>query len=734
MIKRTAYGYTIENDNNFLDIVFYGDNIVRFVYSKENRLPGSTSAVVAKPKEVELELENNIIKSNKIKIVVNEKDLKVKIYDTEGNLLNKDKKIDVDNVELHKEIIWEKGFYGMGEKYGWINRLGESTVNWNSDVIGLNYLHNPTIKKYHTSIPFYIGLDTFKTYGIYFDNTYETKFDFGKYESSVQFSSEGGNLDYYFIYGDNVSDVIKGYSKLTGTMPLPRKDFLGYQQCRWSYENREQLMEVASKMREENIPCDVLYLDIDYMKDYKVFTVDSDKFKEFKKMNTKLKKMGYKLVVIIDPGVKKEKGYDVYEQGLKKDYYIKDSKNLVYVGEVWPGDAVFPDFLREDVRKWWGELHKDLVKDGVEGIWNDMNEPSDFSTESKTLPKDCLHVDDKGKEKTHSEIHNIYGMLEAKATYNGLKNINDNKRPFILTRAAFSGTQRYAALWTGDNTSIWEHLESSIPMYLNLSLSGFSFIGGDVGGFLEDSNGELLTRWTQLGAFTPLFRNHSAKGTINQEPWSFDDETLKNTVKYIKLRYNFITYMYNLMRESSKEGEPALRPLFYHYQNDENTFNINDQFLLGEKLMICPITRPAKYVRMIYLPKGVWYDYWTKEKITGGRYIIKEAKLDVLPMYVKAGAILPKDTCMNYIGEKDEKLDIEIYAGENNEYNIYFDDGLSFDYKDGVYSEILIKLQEDKENINIETNILKDKYNIPEYNFKVYGNDDKDIIINDKRE
>ncbi|MBS4539109.1 DUF4968 domain-containing protein [Clostridium sp. D2Q-11] len=722
MIKKTTYGYTVEKDNVFLDVVFYSDSIVRFSYSEENKLPDSTIAVIAKPMKMDVELKGHSIKTKDLQIKINENSLTVEIYDIEGNLINKDKKVDLNNIQVSKELLDEKAFYGMGEKYGWINKIGTDTVNWNSDVLGNSPIHTGTVKEYHTSIPFYIGLSQNLAYGIYFDNTYRTYFDFGKkVEDTIDFRAEDGRIDYFFIYGPQLSKVVRGYSDITGSMPLPRKDFLGYQQCRWSYENRDELMTVAKKMREENIPCDILYLDIDYMKDYKVFTVDSEKFKEFKEMNDILKGMGYKLVVIIDPGVKKEEGYNVYDEGVEKDYFVKDSNGKIYIGEVWPGDSAFPDYLREEVRNWWGELHRELIDYGVDGIWNDMNEPANFCTEAKTIPENTIHMDDKGQSRTHKEIHNIYAMLEAQGTYEGLKKISPNKRPFVLTRAAFAGTQRYAALWTGDNSSIWEHLESSMAMFMNLGLSGYSFIGGDVGGFTHDSNGELLTRWTQLGAFTPLFRNHSAKGTINQEPWCFGDETLDITKKYIKLRYNFITYLYNLMKDSSDKGDPVLRPLFYHYQNDENTYNISDQFMFGENIMICPITRPKTNHRMIYLPEGKWYDYWTQEVIQGGKFIIKKAELDTLPIYIKASSIIPMDKITNYIGEEDNSLEIHYYYGEKGKYNLYLDDGLSFDYKNGKYTEIKFEIEPVDEYLTISGEVIHEGYDIPNIKIVIHG-------------
>ncbi|KNF09526.1 alpha-glucosidase 2 [Gottschalkia purinilytica] len=722
MITPINNGYFMKNDDLFLHINFYKDNIVRFTYSKTIDLRNSSYALIRSPVKIDSKHTNNTITTNSFKIKIHKKTLKVSICDKLGNIISSDKDIYTNQNKIIKSISWEKGFYGMGEKYGHINLKGTKTSNWNTDVLGKYGIHNSAIKEYHTSIPFYIGLDKDKCYGVYFDNTYKTFFDFGKNkEDELTFSAEGGDIDYYFIYDNNIQKVIEGYCFLTGTNTLPRKDFLGYHQSRYSYSNKDELMYVAKKMRKEKIPCDVLYLDIDYMKDYKVFTIDSEKFCEFRDMMISLKKMNYKLTVIIDPGIKVEENYHVYKQGKEQEFFIKDSLGEVYIGKVWGGDSVFPDFLRENVRKWWGELHKEFIDLGIEGIWNDMNEPADFSTKSKTIPIDTVHLDDKDDKKTHDEIHNIYGLLQSMATYEGIRNINPDKRSFILTRAAFAGSQRYSALWTGDNASTWENLQYSIPMYLNLGISGYSFIGSDVGGFLEDSNGELLTRWTQLGVFTPLFRNHSDKGTVNQEPWCFGEKYKNIIKKYIELRYKLVTYIYNLMKESSNTGKPVIRPLFYHYQNDENTYNINDQFLFGENILVCPVISPKTKKRMVYLPKGEWYCFWTKRKIKGKRYITVDTPLDIIPIYIKSGSIIPMNRVCQYIKKDYQILDIHFYLGTNNSYNLYLDDGLSFKYKKGIYSQIEFKIRQEKDRVIIKSKVLKNKYPIPKFNVHIHG-------------
>ncbi len=725
-IKNCELSFKVEDRN--LEISIFSESIVRFNYSRK-KVKNITDAVILKPSEVEYKRENNRIILPKFSIEVLE-DLRVKILDREEKVILEDELIKVDSkekeenlqehdyeiinrekgkvyaFEIEKKHSWEKGFYGLGEKYGFINYLGKQTENWNTDVLGVSPVHTAVQKQYHTSIPFYIGMDEKRAYGIFYDTSFRNYFDFGMYNKGINFRADGGELDYYYIHGDSVSEVVEEYGKLTGKVELPRKEFLGYQQCRWSYMNKAEVISIAKAFRQKDIPCDVIYLDIDYMENYKVFTIDSNSFKEFKEMNYELKAMGFKLVVIIDPGIKVEEGYPVYEEALKNDYFIKDENGEVYIGKVWPGKSAFPDFMRESVRKWWGELHKSLIDDGVSGIWNDMNEIADMSKDTKTLPESTYQIDENGNKYLQKETHNIYAHYEAKATYEGLRKIQQ-ERSFVLTRSASAGTQRYSALWCGDNTSLWEHMEASIPMLMNLGLSGYSYVGSDVGGFIGDSNGELLVRWTQLGVFYPFFRNHSCINSLNQEPWAFGKENEDIIRKYIKLRYSLVSYIYNLFRESSQTGTPIMRPLFYHYQKDINTFNISDEFLFGEEILVAPILRPRTYKRMVYLPEGKWYDYFTDKIYEGGEYFVKGAAIDEIPVFVKEGAIILKDKPMNYIGEKQENYEIHVYLGKDNSKNFYFDDGKTFNYKNGEYSIVNVSLEKEQVQVKVIRNDFK---------------------------
>ncbi len=722
-MEKTDTGYMVEGAPGFLHIIFYDNRIVRFVYSGNRIVPSSSPAIVARPQGIKVVQKENAIVTESLKIEVDGKSLAVEIKDRNNRVISKDLEVNLKELRIKKEKLWERGIFGSGEKYSWINQLGSATFNYNSDVLFHHSIHNPLIPDMHTSIPFYIGAAPDCAYGIYFDNSYRTDFDFAKTDpGTISFQARDGNLDYYFIYGPSVDQVVCSYGSLTGRPNLPRKCFLGYHQSRYSYETREEVLSVAENLRKYDIPCDVLYLDITYMDGYKVFTVHPERFKNFKDLLKQLREMGFAVVVIVNPGIKIEAGYRVYEEGRDRGYFVKTPQGETYRGEVWPGPAVYPDFLRSEVRHWWAGWHRDLLDAGVEGIWNDMNEPTDFTREIGTLPVEMVHLDDRGNTRPHSEVHNLYGQLQTRATREALDKYRPDKRPFVLTRAAYAGSQRYSALWTGDNASTWENLEISIPMMLNLGLSGYAFAGADIGGFRGDCSGELLVRWTQAGALLPYFRNHSEIGTARQEPWEYSSEVLEITRRYIRLRYQFLTYYYNLMRENTLRGAPAARPLFYHFQDDPVTYNISDQFLLGNGVMVCPVLRPGMDHRLVYLPAGWWHDYWSGDLYRGGGYIISKAPLSILPLYIKAGTILPHDSVEGAVNAEQAgtELTMHCYAGEKGTYRLYLDDGQSFAHRKGGYSEVEFAMDDDPFNPMVNKRIIKSNYSLPEIKIEIH--------------
>lgn len=601
------------------------------------------------------------------------------LLEQEGHAVGQD--ANERNIQVVKRMDAEDCFYGLGDKTGFLNKRGYEYECWNTDD------PSPQMDNYkalYKSIPFFITLKKNAVYGLFFDNTFRTYFDMGKEsEEYYWFGADQGNLDYYFIGGDSMLDIVRGYTYLTGTAPLPQLWTLGYHQSRWGYRSEEDIRYIAENMRKNDIPCDAVHMDIDYMDHYKVFTVNQERFPDLKELTGDLAEMGMRIVTIMDPGVKIEEGYNIYEDGIQNGYFAQTPEGDVYENAVWPGDSVFPDFGRKEVRDWWGDNYKVLLDEGVAGIWTDMNEPASFKGE---LPADVVFYDEDRKS-CHAEMHNVYGHNMAKATYNGLKKLT-GKRPFVITRACYSGTQKYSIGWTGDNHSLWAHLQMAIPQMCNMGLSGMPFIGTDMGGFGSDSTKELMCRWVQVGAFSPFCRNHAAAGTRQQEPWQFGQEVVDIYKKYLGLRYQLLPYLYDLCKQEEEEGIPMMRPLVLHYEKDENVKNLNGQFMLGESLMIAPVVEQGATQKLVYLPEGTWYDYWTREKLEGGRYIIREAGLDVCPIYVKAGSIIPMYPARHTtMCEKDSRLLLNLFPGEGeSKYIHYQDNGEDFAYQDGKYN------------------------------------------------
>lgn len=589
--------------------------------------------------------------------------------------------------QVYKKLFGDEHFYGLGDKTGFLDKKGYDYIMWNSDLPD-PHVENPSFRALYKSIPFFFVLRSNIVYGIFVDNPHKTFFDLG-YENTdyYSFSAAKGSLNYYFIYGSTMAEVLADYTSLTGRAPLPQLWTLGYHQSRWSYATADEVRSLAKTFRKLQIPCDAIHLDIDYMDSFKVFTTDESRFPDLTALSNELAEMGIKLVTIIDPGVKAEPGYPIYDTGIQKGYFAQTPEGDVYHNVVWPGDSVFPDFTSGKVRDWWASQTKFQTRHHIRGIWNDMNEPASFKG---PLPDDVVFPGDPDTGiHLHEDIHNVYGHLMAKATYEGLKNI-DGRRPFVITRACYSGTQKYSTAWTGDNQSLWCHLKMSIPQLLNLGLSGMPLVGTDIGGFGANTTPELLCRWIEASCFAPLFRNHSGKYTRRQEPWQFDQTTLDINRKYIKLHYHFLPYLYDLCYQETQTGLPILRPLVLHYTDDPNVTQCNDEYLVGDKILVAPVTDQGTTVRSVYLPEGDWINYWDDTCISGGRYILQQAPLDYCPIYMKAGSILPTYPEMLSIDPACiDTLILQFYPDQDGmvePYTHYQDNGEDFAYQQEEYN------------------------------------------------
>ncbi|MGH2515403.1 MAG: TIM-barrel domain-containing protein, partial [Ktedonobacterales bacterium] len=531
------------------------------------------------------------------------------------------------SVRCAKRLAPGERILGAGEHTAPLDRRGQHLVFWNTDPA---QPHRPETGSMYAAIPFWMGLRAGRAYGIFLDSVWRTDLDAGaSHPERLSFGAAGGDLTYYVFAGPTPAAILSRYATLTGAMPLPPKWALGYGQSRWSYFPEESLREVAAQLRAARIPCDSLWLDIDYMDGYRVFTVSPRRFPDFAGTLRDLSEQGFKVVTILDPGVKADPTDETFTEDAARDYFVRRADGSLFTGVVWPGESAFPDFSRAEVRRWWGERHRALLDAGVAGIWDDMNEPAltDFlapggsggASASTHMPLDAIHRPDgpDGPALPHAAFHNAYGMQMARATYDGLRALRPDRRPFVLTRSGYAGIQRYAAMWTGDNVSAWEHLRLAARMCLALGLSGVPFVGFDTGGFWGDASAELLVRFTQLGAVFPFFRNHSARDTVAQEPWAFGQPYTAFCRDAIELRYRLLPYLYTAFAEAARTGAPIARPLVFAYPDAETLAAVEDEHLLGPDLLCAPVLTEGVLGRVVEFPRGAWVDWHTGRRFAG---------------------------------------------------------------------------------------------------------------------
>jgi alpha-glucosidase len=598
-----------------------------------------------------------------------------------------------DSFVMRRKIGKLDPIYGLGEKTGAFNRRGRDFTLWNVDVL------NPTssgeftsqqaetdprsdntsteFDPYYMSIPFFYHQDanTSAISGSFIDNGYRGFYDFTG-EDSFQISFAGGQYNEYVFAGPAMADILEDYTWLTGRTNLPPLWALGYHQCRWKNYTQDDVEALGAKYREQGIPLDVLWLDIDYMDEYRVFTWNEKAYPDAKGMLERLKAEGIRAITIIDPGVKHDPGYSVYDDGLEKGVFATTESGSTYIGQVWPGNTAFPDFVQESAREWWGKLNAEHVKSGIAGIWNDMNEPAtgDVSPASMRFG---------AGQYSHDRYHNSYALLMAMGTHEGLVSAMPELRTFILSRAGSAGIQRYAANWMGDNMSRFDHLWMSIPMGAGLSISGQSFVGADIGGFGEDTTAELLLRWSQYGLLTPFARNHTVIHTVDQYPWSFGPEVEAGVKAAIELRYRLLPYIYSAFVQAAETGAPIQRPLIFDYQADENVRNMDDQYLFGADLLVAPIIEDGLRQREVYLPEGEWFDWNTGAHLTGGKSILADAPLEYIPIYARAGAVVPMlaNAPQTTDGLAPESIELHVFVPESNgewTSELQEDDGLTY--------------------------------------------------------
>ena len=704
-----------------LRIEVWSDTMIRFFYSYGKEASDFSYArdPAARPGPATIETTQTDklyqISTSALTVTVMLADATVKITDKQGNELHRyaapfytrvTLMKGLDQMRLQFKTDPGEAYYGLGDKAWDTDLKGRCFENWNND----SFAYGRERDALYRTVPFFYGLRQGRAYGIFLDNSYRSHFDFNSHgDGLTTVWADGGEFDYYFIYGPRLDEVASRYTRLTGVPELPPLWSLGYHQCRWSYYPEARVKEVATTFREKRIPCDAIYLDIDYMDGYRCFTWNRDYFPDPKRMIAELLEDGFHTVVMIDPGIRVDEDYFVYQEGVARDAFCRRSTGERMVGPVWPPECVWPDYTNPEVRDWWGGLYHELyVEQGISGFWNDMNEPAMFKVNALTFPPDVRHDFD-GLTGDHKKAHNVYGMQMARATHDGLKRLQPAKRPFLLARANFSGGQRYSSLWTGDNIASWEHLALANRQCLRLAISGYSFVGTDIGGFVDDPDPELLTRWLQLAVFHPLMRIHSMGNNTDgaaeaeaadikkaeqenrqdQEPWVHGPEHTKRNRKAIEMRYQLLPYLYTAFRQHVETGIPVLRNLFFYDQEDPLCRKFGDQFLAGQDLLVCPVLTAGAKSLGIYLPQGDWYDFWTGKHYAGGKKYRVKVKAKRLPIFARAGAVLPTVDVVQHTAAlaQVDTLHLSLFLAAGGAGAVYWDAGEGYGYRVDQYTE-----------------------------------------------
>jgi alpha-glucosidase len=668
-LSRTELGIVLNVGDERFRVDVLRANLLKLAISQAGRfderptfaVSGSASEVVS----FELDDEADIVtlRTSALRLVISKRPFGLACYRADGSVVFEDETDDAgqsrgflqlnDCFLVSRRMGLHDPVYGLGQKTGASNRRGRKLVLWNTDILAPEVLKqqrvfeadvsllgkDPKFDPYYTSIPFFYHArlnanGDAKVAGFFIDNSYKASFDFSE-QRRYRYRFCGGQYTEYVFAGPEVPDILAAYTALTGRMQPPPLWSLGHHQCRWKDYSQDEFVQIGREYRERKLPCDSLWLDIGYMDGYRVYTWSKERFSDVPKMMKAAEADGFKVVTIVDPGVKLEPGYSVFEEGRAKGVFCKTEAGKLYVGQVWPGRTVFPDFTLEKARSFWADLTAKHLSQGVAGIWNDMNEPATGDVEPFSM-----RFDRDGQNYSHERFHNQYGLLMALSTFEGFQRYDATARPFILSRAGFAGIQRVAAQWLGDNFSDWEHLRMSLPMATGLGLSGQPFIGADIPGFAGTPNPELAVRWFQYGTLTPFSRCHGVMGEPDQYPWSFGPAVESIVRESLELRYQLLPYLYAKFWDAHETGAPIQRPLLYDFQHDPTARDSDDQFMLGDALLVAPVMSPGVVARSVYLPQGTWYDWHSGERHAGQAYVTAQAPLDRIPLFARGGSII----------------------------------------------------------------------------------------------
>ena len=660
-------GANIAFDEGQLRIIFLTNEIVQISWSP-GKPPLDYTIVRREWDQIEIYIEQKfdglLFSSQALHLEVKSSG-EILFRNESGDLLRTDLPPRIKGISwsLPSQLRQDEHLYGLGERATSLNLVGKRFRSWNTDPGGSYSTGDDPL---YICTPVLLAIGATGAYLIYFENPFPATFDLS-HTSNIEFSS--GALQYYFIIG-TPEQLYERYTELTGRPAFPPRWVFGYHQSRWGYQTEDQIRSIAAQFESRHLPISAIHLDIDYMDGYRVFTSDKTRFPDLYRLSNDLLQKDIHLVTIIDPGVKKDNNYHIYQEGIKNNLFCKSQNNTVLHGVVWPGWAAYPDFTNPVVRQWWGNQYQFYLDAGISGFWHDMNEPVSFCAWGEnTLPLSVKHHLD-GHHGNHLEAHNLYALLMNKATYEMLQSLNPDKRNWLISRSGWAGLQRYAWNWTGDVASTWEALHQTLITLMGLSLSGHFFSGSDIGGFSGNPSAELYLRWFQLSTFIPFFRTHSAIGTDPREPWSFGEPYTSIIRQYLELRYELIPYFYTLAWQSHQEGLPIIRPLFWNFPDQSELWDIDDQFSLGDDLLIAPVLHPESKVRQVTLPPGDWYYLWDDVFHTGPTNLAADVALDRIPVWVRAGSILPREISI-------DKLELHVYPTHDFEAygKIYSDTG-----------------------------------------------------------
>lgn len=691
---KTKNGVEGEIETGFFRITVYSENIIRVQFSKEKLMNNFSYSLVNNdlPSFNQFQISENqnkiFIKTSAIHSEINLQNFGVIFKNSKDEIINEDiigkglgTQVLGNKITVYKKLQENEKFVGLGEQLGNLNRTGTVVTNRNTD----NYKYDDPRIPMYVSIPFFMGFHHNHVYGIYYDNSFRSVFNFGA--SNTRFSSyafDGGDRDEFFIYDDSVEKILKHYTSLTGRIELPPKWSIGYHQSRCSYFPENQVLNIANNFKNKKIPIDCVVLDADYLHQYEPFRINTERFPDMKGLSEKMKAMGIELTASVNPGIKIDSSYSAYKSGLKQDIFLKYEDGEIYKTEIYPNMNHYPDFSSPKTRNWWTENMKIYQELGINGYWNDMNEPA---INGQAMPDNVVFNSDFGKTNP-LEMQNYYGFLMARSSYESFKKFGGNKRPFILTRSGFAGIQRYSAVWSGDNQAKDEHILLGCLLNNQLGLAGVPFSGPDLGGYIGDGNKDLYKKWVEVGVFSPFLRNHREYFANANEPWAYGEEAEAISKSYIGFRYRLLPYLYSKFYETSQSGIPISRSLCINYPFDEKVFENEFQyeFLFGDAILVSPMTSKEKS-KSVYLPSETWYDLFSDEKFIGNQTITKEYPVYKIPIFIKESSIIPMQNLIYSTKEQPENtLQIHIYKGKKENHFVYYeDDGESLNYQKGDF-------------------------------------------------